>query len=91
MMTRDLCVELGPLGIRINNVAPGAVKTAINSRLMEEPEKLKELRQNIPLGEMGSVEQISGLVSFLASDEASYVTGATFTIDGGLSHSYHEQ
>ncbi len=91
MMTRDLCVELGPLGIRINNIAPGAVKTAINAHLLEQPEKMKELRHNIPLGEMGSVDQISGLVSFLASDDASYMTGATLTIDGGLSHSYHEQ
>ena len=91
MMMRDLAVELGPLGITINNVAPGAVKTPINTALLENKEKMAELRKNIPLGYMGSVEDISGLVAFLASDEAAYVNGATFTIDGGLSRSYHEQ
>ncbi len=91
MMMRDLAVELGPLGITINNVAPGAVKTPINDNLMEDKEKMAQLQKNIPLGYMGTVEDISGLVAFLASDEASYVTGATFTIDGGLSRSYHEQ
>ncbi len=91
MMMRDLAVELGPLGITINNVAPGAVKTPINAALLEDKEKMAALRKNIPLGYMGSGEDISGLVAFLASDEASYINGATFTIDGGLSRSYHEQ
>jgi glucose 1-dehydrogenase len=91
MMMRDLAVELGPLGITINNVAPGAVKTPINDALMQDKEKMAALRKNIPLGYMGSVEDIAGLVSYLASEAASYVNGATFTIDGGLSRSYHEQ
>jgi glucose 1-dehydrogenase len=91
MLMRDLAVELGPLGITINNVAPGAVKTPINTALMEDTEKMAALRKNIPLGYMGSVEDVAGLVAFLASDAASYVNGATFTIDGGLSRSYHEQ
>ncbi len=91
MMMRDLAVELGPLGITINNVAPGAVKTPINTALLEDKEKMAALRKNIPLGYMGTVEDISGLVAFLASDEASYINGATLTIDGGLSRSYHEQ
>ncbi len=91
MMTRDLCVELGPLGITVNNVAPGAVRTPINAALLDDKEKMEHLRQNIPLGYMASVEDISGLVAFLASDEASYITGSTLFIDGGLIRSYHEQ
>ncbi len=91
MMMRDLCVELGPLGITINNVAPGAVKTPINAALLQDEQKMENLRQNIPLGYMASVEDISGLVAFLASNEASYITGATYFIDGGLTRSYHEQ
>ncbi len=91
MMMRNLCVELGPLGITVNNIAPGAIKTPINMNLMDDEVKMDALRKNIPLGYMGTVEDVSGLVAYLASDEAAYVTGATFTIDGGLSRSYHEQ
>ncbi len=91
MMTRDLCVELGPLGITINNVAPGAVNTPINTALLQDEQKMEHLREQIPLGYMAEVADISGLVAFLASDEASYITGATYTIDGGLTRSYHEQ
>jgi glucose 1-dehydrogenase len=91
MMMRDLCVELGPLGITVNNIAPGAIMTPINMNLMDDEVKMDALRKNIPLGYMGKVEDVSGLVAYLASDEAAYVTGATFTIDGGLSRSYHEQ
>ena len=91
MMTRNLAVELGPLGITINNVAPGAIITPINAKLMQDEEKTARLRENIPLGYMGSVKDVSGLVSFLASDEAAYISGSTFIIDGGLSRSYHEQ
>ncbi len=65
--------------------------TPINARLLEDETKTERLRSNIPLGRMGSVSDVSGVVAFLASDEAAYVTGATFTIDGGLSRSYHEQ
>jgi glucose 1-dehydrogenase len=78
MMARDLC-------------APGAVRTPINTTLLHEKDKLAALEKNIPLGYLASVDDISGLVAFLASEEAAYVNGATFTIDGGLSHSYHEQ
>ncbi len=91
MMMRDLCVELGPLGITINNVAPGAVKTPINAALLDDAKKVASLKENIPLGYMAEVGDISGLVAFLASDEAAYITGATYTIDGGLTRSYHEQ
>jgi glucose 1-dehydrogenase len=91
MLMRDLAVELGPMGITVNNVAPGAIATPINTALLEDKPKLEALLQNIPLGRLGSVEDVAGLVAYLASEEAGYVTGSTFTIDGGLMRNYHEQ
>jgi glucose 1-dehydrogenase len=91
MFTRDLAVELGPLGITINNVAPGAVETPINKALMANQTELSALIKKIPLGRMGTVDDVASLVSFLASDEAAYITGSTYVIDGGLMRNYHEQ
>jgi glucose 1-dehydrogenase len=91
MMMRNLAVELGPLGITINNVAPGAIITPINTKLLQDKPKLDALLQNIPLGRLGTTDDVSGLIAFLASDEAAYVNGATFVIDGGLMRNYHEQ
>lgn len=91
MLTRNLAVELGPLGIRINNIAPGAIATPINTALLEDKAKLDALLANIPLGRLGTPEEVAGLAAFLASDEAAYVTGSTFVVDGGLMVNYHEQ
>ncbi|MFB2897595.1 glucose 1-dehydrogenase [Aerosakkonemataceae cyanobacterium BLCC-F50] len=91
MMMRNLAVELGPLGITVNNIAPGAIETPINTKLLNDPVKLNSLKQNIPLGRLGTPEDIAPMVVFLASSDADYVTGATFYVDGGLSRNYHEQ
>jgi glucose 1-dehydrogenase len=91
MMTRNLAVELGPYGITINNVAPGAIETPINMKLLNDPGKLGALLQNIPLGRLGKSEDVAGLVAFLASDDANYITGTTFFVDGGLLWNYQEQ
>lgn len=91
MLMRDLAVELGPLGITVNNVAPGAIITPINKSLLDDKSKLDPLLRNIPLGRMGTSEEVAGLVAWLASDEAAYVTGSTYFIDGGLIRNYHEQ
>lgn len=91
MMMRNLAVELGPLGITINNVAPGAIETPINSKLMNDPEKLGALLKNIPLGRLGQPSDVAALVAFLASSDADYVTGTTFFVDGGLLWNYQEQ
>jgi glucose 1-dehydrogenase len=91
MLMRDLAVELGPLGITVNNVAPGAIATPINKSLLENKTELNALLANIPLGRLGTPEDVAGLVAFLASDDAAYITGSTFVIDGGLMRNYREQ
>ncbi|WP_392530909.1 glucose 1-dehydrogenase [Nostoc sp. C117] len=91
MMTRNLAIELGPLGITINNVAPGAIETPINTGLLNNPEKLGALLKNIPLGRLGQSQDVASLVSFLASPDADYITGSTFFVDGGLLWNYQEQ
>ena len=91
MLTRDLAVELGPKNITVNNIAPGAIITPINTGLLNDKPKLNALLANIPLGRLGTVDDVAGLATFLASDEAAYITGSTFIIDGGLIRNYHEQ
>ena len=91
MLMRDLAVELGSLGITVNNIAPGAINTPINASLLADKPKLNALLANIPLGRLGTPEDVAGLAAFLASDEAAYITGSTYIIDGGLMRNYHEQ
>ncbi|MBE9047476.1 SDR family oxidoreductase [Pleurocapsales cyanobacterium LEGE 10410] len=83
-----LCDRLAQEGAK---VAPGAIATPINQDLLDNPEQLKKVTQNIPLGRMGEPEDVSGIVAFLASDEAKYITGSTFYVDGGLLWNYQEQ
>ncbi len=91
MLMRDLAVELGPSNITVNNIAPGAIDTPINASMMKHEMQVKALLANIPLGRIGSVDDVAGLAVFLASDEAAYVTGSTYVVDGGLMRNYHEQ
>lgn len=91
MLMRDLAVELGPKNITVNNIAPGAITTPINHALLDDKSKLEALLRNIPLGRMGTVDDVAALASFLASDDAAYVTGSTYFVDGGLIRNYHEQ
>lgn len=91
MVMRDLAVELGPLGITVNNIAPGAIDTPINTALLTDKPKLNALLANIPLGRLGKPEEVAALAAFLASEDAAYITGSTYFIDGGLIRNYHEQ
>ncbi|MBI1765306.1 MAG: glucose 1-dehydrogenase [Acidobacteria bacterium] len=91
MLMRNLGVELGPLGININNIAPGAIETPINTKLLNDPAKLGALLGQIPLGRLGQPHDVASLAVFLASDESDYVTGSTFYVDGGLTWNYQEQ
>ncbi len=91
MFMRNLAMELGPLGITVNNVAPGAIITPMNESLLKNEQQHQALLNNIPLGRMGTPEDVAGMVAFLASDDAAYVTGSTFVVDGGLMRNYKEQ
>jgi glucose 1-dehydrogenase len=90
MLMRDLAVELGHLEITVNNIAPGAIATPMNKSLLDDKPKINALLEQIPLNRLGTPEDVAALASWLASDEASYVTGATYYVDGGLSRYYHE-
>ena len=91
MLTRNLATELAPLNIRVNNVAPGAIATPINKTLMDTPELLNNVLKNIPMKKLGKPEDVAAVVAFLASDDAAYVTGSTYFVDGGLTYHYEEQ
>jgi glucose 1-dehydrogenase len=91
MVMRDLAVELGPLGITVNNIAPGAINTPINTSLLADKPKLEALLKNIPLGRLGEPGDVAGVAVFLASADGAYVTGSTYFVDGGLIRNYHEQ
>jgi glucose 1-dehydrogenase len=84
MLCRDLALELAPYHINVVNVAPGAIATPINTRTLQDPEKKAALEKEIPLRRIGTPEEVAQLVAYLASDDASYITGTTVVIDGGL-------
>jgi glucose 1-dehydrogenase len=84
MLMRTICVELAPHGITVNDIGPGAVDTPMDEELKQHPDQMHELLSEIPLGRMGQPDEIAGLAAFLASDEAAYITGSTYFIDGGM-------
>ena len=82
-MSRTLALEWAPYGITVNCVLPGPFGTEMNQSLMDDPEAYKSFVARIPLGRWGNLDEIGGLIVFLASDASSFVTGAGITIDGG--------
>ena len=87
MLTRTAGVELGPHGITVVGVGPGAVATPINTSTMNDPAKMKTLDAAIPLGRMADPDEVGSVVAFLAGDGASYITATTVFADGGIMHS----
>ncbi len=84
MLTRTLATELAKDRIRIVNVGPGAIATPINATTLSDPVKTQALLREIPLGRIGTADDVASAVAWLASDQASYITGTTIFVDGGL-------
>jgi glucose 1-dehydrogenase len=84
MMTKTMALELAKDNIRANIVAPGAIDTDMNIELRENKAELKSVIKRIPLGRVASADEVANVVEFLASNKASYVTGASYFVDGGM-------
>ena len=83
-LTKTLALEYANRGIRVNAIAPGATITPINEAWTDDPEQKAIVESHIPMGRAGTSEEMAAAVAFLVSDEASYITGQTLFIDGGL-------
>ncbi|HEY8152649.1 MAG TPA: SDR family NAD(P)-dependent oxidoreductase [Myxococcota bacterium] len=82
--TRTLAIDHAREGIRVNSVCPGPIATPLAGPLLANPEIAREYRERIPMGRVGTAEEVASVVAFLASDDAAYVTGAAIIVDGGL-------
>ena len=87
-LTRALAVDLGCYGITVNSVAPGTFATEVNASLAEDPEWVRWLKTRTALGRWGKPEEIAGIVVFLASDAASFITGQSIAVDGGITTTF---
>ncbi|MNP51377.1 Glucose 1-dehydrogenase 1 [compost metagenome] len=84
LLTESLAREYADRGIRINAVAPGAIDTPMNGKLLSDPQITEQILNKIPSRQIGTPEQIAAPVAWLLSQEASYVTGVTIFADGGM-------
>jgi len=83
-LTKGLAIELSPKGIRVNAIGPGLIATPMNAKARENPEYMRNFTHRIPLGRIGTPEDIGLVAVFLASELARYVTGVTLPVDGGF-------
>jgi glucose 1-dehydrogenase len=84
LMMKSIAQELGPKKIRVNSIAPGAIKTPINVNAWSTPEAEQKLLELIPYGRVGEPSDIGAVAAWLASDEADYIHGASLFVDGGM-------
>ena len=83
-LTKSLALEWSSRGVRVNAMAPGVFRTALNQKLLDETERGREFLLRTPMKRFGNVEELAGAAIFLASDAASFVTGEILTVDGGF-------
>ena len=86
MLTKTLSQEAGPHGVRVVALAPGAVRTPINESVWKDPASFEDLKEKIPMGRIGDRGEVAAMAAFLVSDMASYVTGTTVVVDGGMTN-----
>jgi glucose 1-dehydrogenase len=84
LFAQSVAQEYAEKKIRINSVAPGAIKTPINQNVWSDPKGMADLMTKMPYGRIGEVEDVAAAVAFLCSDEADYITGTTLFVDGGM-------
>lgn len=84
MLTRVMALELAPFGINVNSIAPGAIETPMNEALLVDTERRNRVLAKVPLGRMGTAEEVGRVAVFLAGEGGAYITGSTCFIDGGL-------
>jgi glucose 1-dehydrogenase len=89
-ISRTLALELAPQGVRIDNIAPGMIVTPMTAERVEDPQQLEESKQRIPMRRRGEPQEAANLALFQASDDASYVTGSSYCVDGGLTQNVGE-
>ncbi len=82
-LTKALAIELSPLGVRVNAIGPGLIATPLNEKARQNPNYMAQFEGRIPLGRIGTPEDIAGPAVFLASDMARFITGVTLPVDGG--------
>src|SRR5579875_1872870 len=82
--TRTLAQEAAPFGVRVLALAPGAIQTAINEAVWRDPRSRADLLSKIPMGRLGQPDEVARMATVLVSDAASYVTGTTLFVDGGM-------
>jgi len=83
-LTKSLAIEWSPHGVRVNAIAPGVFRTALNEKLLDETERGREFLARTPMRRFGNVEELAGAAIFLASDAATFVNGEVLVVDGGL-------
>ena len=87
MLSKQMSIEWGPLGIRVNTVAPGLIDGGMSAPIFADPEFRRRRTEKVPAGRLGTVDDVARAVLYLCSDQADYITGQQLAVDGGVINS----